>query len=85
MALFLVGATLAAVAVTAPAATVACAPTTQDGFRPFGQGLPPVRAKIGTGHVLTGVVISSLDCKPRRVVGDDGSHSLSGLARLEVR
>lgn len=66
MALLLVGATLAAIAATAPAATVACPPTLQDGFGPFGRGVPPVRAKIGTGHVLTGVVISSLDCKPIR-------------------
>ena len=26
--------------------------------------MPPVRAKTGTGHVLTGTVLSALDCKP---------------------
>ena len=26
--------------------------------------MPPVRAKIGTGHVLTGIVLSGLDCMP---------------------
>ena len=43
-----------------------CRPTPADGFGPFGRGEPPLRAKIGTGHVLTGVVISALDCKPVR-------------------
>jgi protocatechuate 3,4-dioxygenase beta subunit len=43
-----------------------CAPTAADGFGPFGRGMPPVRAKIGTGHVLTGVVLSALDCRPLR-------------------
>ena len=45
-------------------ATAACAPTLQDAFGPFGRGIPPMRAKIGTGHVLTGVVLSALDCHP---------------------
>ena len=44
----------------------ACQATPNDGFGPFGQGLPPVRAKTGTGHVLTGVVLSAVDCKPIR-------------------
>src|SRR6266511_2034484 len=47
-------------------ATAACAPTLQDGFGPFGRSMPPMRAKIGTGHVLTGVVLSALDCRPLR-------------------
>jgi protocatechuate 3,4-dioxygenase beta subunit len=34
-----------------------------DGSGPFARGAPPLRAKIGTGHVLTGVVLST-DCKP---------------------
>ena len=41
-----------------------CAPTPQDAFGPFGRGLPPLRSKIGTGHVLTGVVLSALTCRP---------------------
>jgi protocatechuate 3,4-dioxygenase beta subunit len=41
-----------------------CRPTPTDAFGPFGRGTPPVRAKIGTGHLLTGVVLSSLDCRP---------------------
>ena len=41
-----------------------CRPTLNDGFGPFGRGLPPRRAKIGTGHVLTGVILSELDCRP---------------------
>lgn len=62
---------LAAVAiVAAPAAAApnapACRPTLPDGFGPFGRYEPPVRAKIGTGHVLTGVILSSIDCRPIR-------------------
>jgi protocatechuate 3,4-dioxygenase beta subunit len=41
-----------------------CPPTLNDGAGPFGRGAPPRRAKIGTGHVLTGVVLSSVDCRP---------------------
>ena len=53
---------------TAAAASAAqsCSPTFGDGFGPFGRGIPPVRAKIGTGHVLTGVVVSAIGCKPLR-------------------
>ena len=43
-----------------------CAPTPEDAFGPFGRGAPPLRSKIGTGHVLTGVVLSALDCRPIR-------------------
>jgi protocatechuate 3,4-dioxygenase beta subunit len=45
-----------------PAAKV-CEPTLSDGAGPFGRGAPPRRAKIGTGHVLTGTVLS-VDCRP---------------------
>jgi protocatechuate 3,4-dioxygenase beta subunit len=48
----------------APAA--ACTPTPEDAFGPFTRVTPPLRAKIGTGHVLTGVVLSALDCEPIR-------------------
>ena len=48
---------------SAPGAT-GCRPTLDDGSGPFGRGAPPQRAKIGTGHVLTGVVLSSVDCRP---------------------
>ena len=48
-------------AVAVPAAR--CAPTLNDGAGPFGRGAPPIRAKIGAGHVLTGVVLST-DCRP---------------------
>jgi protocatechuate 3,4-dioxygenase beta subunit len=48
---------------TAPAAP-GCAATLDDGAGPFGRGAPPRRAKIGTGHVLTGIVLSSVDCRP---------------------
>jgi protocatechuate 3,4-dioxygenase beta subunit len=52
-------------ATTAPAAP-GCQATLPDGFGPFGRGSPPVRSSIGKGHVLTGVVLSALDCKPIR-------------------
>jgi protocatechuate 3,4-dioxygenase beta subunit len=55
---------VAGAASSAPAQ--ACKPTPEDAFGPFGRVSPPLRAKIGTGHVLTGVVLSVLDCKPIR-------------------
>ena len=55
---------LAGAASSAPVAT--CKPTPEDAFGPFGRVTPPQRAKIGTGHVLTGIVLSALDCKPIR-------------------
>jgi protocatechuate 3,4-dioxygenase beta subunit len=61
----LAASTVVAVSVVATAsAASSCSPTLGDGFGPFGRGMPPVRAKIGTGHVLTGVVLSALGCKP---------------------
>lgn len=48
---------------SAPAAA-GCPPTLNDGSGPFGRGAPPRRAKIGTGHVLIGIVLSSVDCRP---------------------
>jgi protocatechuate 3,4-dioxygenase beta subunit len=56
---------LAAPAAPTPAAP-GCRPTPTDAFGPFGRGTPPQRARIGSGHVLTGVVLSSLDCRPVR-------------------
>ena len=54
----------AAVSAGAPVqATARCAPTLTDGAGPFGRGAPPRRAKIGTGHVLIGTVLS-VDCRP---------------------
>ncbi len=57
------GLIVAGAGVSAPAAP-GCPPTLDDGAGPFGRGAPPRRAKIGTGHVLTGVVVSSVDCSP---------------------
>jgi protocatechuate 3,4-dioxygenase beta subunit len=60
---------VAALAVASPSAgapvpgAARCAPTLTDGAGPFGRGAPPRRAKIGTGHVLTGTVLS-VDCRP---------------------
>jgi protocatechuate 3,4-dioxygenase beta subunit len=58
---------LAALAAGGPVSAQAapgCPPTLDDGAGPFGRGAPPRRHKIGTGHVLTGIVLSSVDCKP---------------------
>jgi protocatechuate 3,4-dioxygenase beta subunit len=57
---------IGALAAAGPASAAQCSPTLGDGFGPFGRGIPPVRAKIGTGHVLTGVVVSAIGCKPLR-------------------
>jgi protocatechuate 3,4-dioxygenase beta subunit len=54
---------LASTSTSAPTAA-GCPPTLDDGSGPFGRGAPPRRAKIGTGHVLTGIVLSSVDCRP---------------------
>ena len=62
--------TLSGIALLASAAgsavSATCKPTPDDGAGPFSRVTPPMRAKIGTGHVLTGVVLSALDCKPIR-------------------
>jgi protocatechuate 3,4-dioxygenase beta subunit len=60
----LLAAALLASTVAPAAAANACKPTPTDAFGPFGRGMPPQRAKIGAGHVLTGVILSALDCKP---------------------
>ena len=62
----LVAAALIAVQDTPATGATSCRPTPTDAFGPFGRGTPPFRSKIGTGHVLTGVVLSSLDCRPLR-------------------
>ena len=66
LALLVASAALVAAPATAALGAPACKPTPNDAFGPFGRGEPPLRAKIGTGHVLTGVVLSSLDCSPIR-------------------
>jgi protocatechuate 3,4-dioxygenase beta subunit len=64
--LLVVAAALANVSSVAAESAQRCKPTPEDAFGPFTQASPPLRAKIGTGHVLTGVVLSALDCKPIR-------------------
>ena len=61
--LLVLGLSTAGTGSSAPTAS-GCPPTLNDGAGPFGRGAPPRRAKIGTGHVLTGVVLSSVDCRP---------------------
>lgn len=59
---------LAGVVVVAPAGGTRtqyeCRPTVNDGAGPFGRGMPPVRSSTGRGHVLSGTVISALNCAP---------------------
>lgn len=55
---------LAAGGIASAPAAPGCPPTIDDGAGPFGRGAPPRRSKIGTGHVLNGIVLSSVDCKP---------------------
>jgi protocatechuate 3,4-dioxygenase beta subunit len=57
-----VAAALSASAASAAVAGGRCTPTPNDGGGPD-RGTPPLRAKIGTGHVLTGVVLSP-SCAP---------------------
>jgi hypothetical protein len=60
----LAAAGIVAAAAAASSSAYRCSPTATDPFGPFGRGAPPVRARIGTGHVLTGVVVSAASCKP---------------------
>ena len=86
-----------ALVVAAPAAQAsspaanACRPTPTDAFGPFGRGTPPFRSKIGTGHVLTGVVLSALDCRPLRrarvelwQANRNGDYTRSGSASVNT-
>ena len=41
-----------------------CKPTLDDGVSPSYKPNAPERTIVGHGHVLTGVVLSSLDCQP---------------------
>lgn len=41
-----------------------CAPTPQDEIGPFYRPNAPVRAAIGKGYILEGVVRDALDCRP---------------------
>jgi hypothetical protein len=58
------GLALAASAAPAPASPASCAPTLDDGVSPSYRPDAPVRAVVGRGHILTGVVRSSRGCRP---------------------
>ena len=51
-----------AAALSAAASLTACKPTVSDGPGPFTRLDAPLRAKIGTGHVLQGRVLRAGDC-----------------------
>jgi protocatechuate 3,4-dioxygenase beta subunit len=57
---------VAAAAGAESAGAQACRATPTDAFGPFGRGMPPIRARTGRGHVLTGTVLSALGCGPLR-------------------
>jgi protocatechuate 3,4-dioxygenase beta subunit len=46
----------------APGGAVACAPTRPDALGPFYKPGAPLRAAVGRGHVLRGVIRSAADC-----------------------
>jgi protocatechuate 3,4-dioxygenase beta subunit len=77
-------------ALAASGASAACRPTQSDGAGPFQQsGLSaPRRAKIGTGHVLLGRVLST-DCRPVAgalvVLWQAGPNGYSARGRDSVR
>lgn len=48
--------------ITAPSRS--CKPTLDDGVSPSYKPDAPERTVVGQGHVLTGIVLSSLDCQP---------------------
>jgi catechol 1,2-dioxygenase len=54
----------AVLAVTASGGSTACSPTAGDVPGPFERIDAPRRAKIGTGHVLSGRVLRAGDCAP---------------------
>lgn len=56
--------TLAILATDANATPWKCAPTPHDEIGPFYRPNAPVRSKIGSGYVLSGVVRSAATCKP---------------------
>ncbi len=49
---------------TLPPPSRRCGPTHDDGVSPTYKPNTPVRSVVGHGHVLTGVVLSSKDCRP---------------------
>ena len=53
-----------AVTLTSTAPDLTCAPTYADDLSPSYKPNTPVRSVVGHGHILTGVVRSSRDCKP---------------------
>src|SRR5215208_1034971 len=80
---------LALVAGASGGGSANCRATETDGFGPFGRFEPPRRSKIGTGHVLTGTVLSSLGCDPIRgahvqlwQAGKDGKYTKAGSATV---
>lgn len=85
----LAGAAFLAAGSAAPAAT--CRPTPSAGGGPFESNavVPPLRTRIGRGHVLTGRVLRAPDCAPIRgatvelwQASANGSYDRSGRARV---
>jgi len=49
---------------SAPTRIRSCPPSLDDGVSPSYEPDAPTRTVVGHGHVVTGVVLSSLDCQP---------------------
>ncbi len=87
---FLAGA--AFLAASAPATAAApCRPTLSAGGGPFESNavVPPLRSRIGRGHVLTGRILRAPDCAPIRgatvelwQAGANGQYDRRGRARV---
>ena len=79
------------VAVAASGGPAACEPTIGDVAGPFEQSLldTPLRAKIGTGHVLQGRIVRAGDCSPvaraRVFLWQAGPNGYSPRGRGSVR
>lgn len=75
--------------ISAPAEARRCVPTPQDEIGPFYRPNAPLRSKIGSGYLLSGVVRDAVNCKPiagARIevwqAGPDGAYADSWRATL---
>lgn len=80
---------LAIVLITGRAEARRCVPTPQDEIGPFYRPNAPLRSKIGSGYLLSGVVRDAVDCKPIAgarieiwLAGTDGAYADAWRATL---
>ena len=84
-----VAAAITVMLMNGPAQARHCTPTPQDEIGPFYRPNAPQVSKIGSGYVLSGVVLDATNCKPipgARIevwqAGPDGAYGDSGRATL---